>query len=257
VTGPGGGFEVAAERYDAFMGRWSRQLSPQLADLAGVDGPARVLDVGCGTGMLTAELVRRVGAAGVAAVDPSGAFVGAMRERFPGVDVRQAGAEALPWPDATFDAALAQLVVHFMTDPVGGLAEMRRVTRPGGVVAACVWDFGGGRWPLRTFWETARELDATVDDESERPGTNRAHLVELFAAAGLEDITTADHVVRLDLPGFDAWWQPFTLGVGPAGQYLASLDEAGQARMREGCRARLPDGPFTAAGAAWAARGTA
>ena len=129
-------FDVAAEAYDRFMGRYSRQLSPQLAELAGVDGGQRVLDVGCGPGALTAELVARVGTAAVSAVDPSEPFVEAARARNPGVEVVQASAEALPFPDRTFDAALAQLVVHFMRDPVAGLAEMARVTRRGGVVAA-------------------------------------------------------------------------------------------------------------------------
>ena len=115
----------------------------------------RVLDVGCGPGALTAELVRRVGADSVSAVDPSEPFVAAATERHPGVDVRQGSAEQLPFPDDAFDAALGQLVVHFMADPVAGLTEMARVTRRGGVVAACVWDHAGGGGPLSRFWEAA------------------------------------------------------------------------------------------------------
>ncbi|MFL5647494.1 MAG: class I SAM-dependent methyltransferase, partial [Chloroflexota bacterium] len=135
-------FDVAAEAYDRFMGRYSAQLSSQMADLAGVAIAQRVLDVGCGPGALTAELVKRVGAPDrVAAVDPSEPFVAAARARNPGVAIERATAEHLPFDDGRFDAALAQLVVHFMSDPVAGLAEMARVTRPGGVVAACVWDF--------------------------------------------------------------------------------------------------------------------
>src|SRR5450631_1326836 len=144
-------FDVPAEAYDQFMGRYSRQLSVQLADLAGVRHGQRVLDVGCGPGALTAELVTRLGAAAVSAVDPSEPFVAAARVRNPGVEVLWASAEQLPFPDRSFDAALAQLVVHFMTDPVAGLAEMARVTRPDGVVAACVWDHGGGQGPLSQF----------------------------------------------------------------------------------------------------------
>lgn len=113
-------FDVAAEAYDHFMGRYSRLLSAQLADFAGVYGGQRVLDVGCGPGALTAELVARLGPAAVAAVDPSEPFVAAARARNPGVDVRRSSAERLPFPKGTFDAALAQLVVHFMTDPVVG-----------------------------------------------------------------------------------------------------------------------------------------
>ena len=145
-------FDVAAEKYDRYMGRYSRQLSPQLADLAGVQRGQRALDVGCGPGALTTELVARLGADHVAAVDPSESFVAAARERHPGVAVFKASAEALPFEAGAFDAALAQLVVHFMSDPVAGLTEMGRVTRRGGVVAACVWDHAGVGGPLRHFW---------------------------------------------------------------------------------------------------------
>src|SRR5918999_1920901 len=163
-------FAVAADAYDRFMGRYSVPLAPQLADFASVTAGQRVLDVGCGPGALTAELVRRLGPAAVSAVDPSGPFVAAARERYPGVDVRRAAAEQLPFEDETFDASLAQLVVHFMSDPVAGLREMARVTRKGGVVAACVWDHAGGRGPLSVFWKAARELDPGVDDESQLAG---------------------------------------------------------------------------------------
>ncbi len=137
-------FAVPAEAYDAFMGRYSMQLASGFAAFAGIEPGHRVLDVGCGPGALVAELVRRLGANAVAAADPSEPFVTAARQRHPGVDIRLAAAEELPFPDNAFDAALAQLVVHFMTDAVAGVAEMARVTRPDGVVAACVWN---GRQP--------------------------------------------------------------------------------------------------------------
>ena len=180
-------FDVAADAYDRFMGRYSNGLAGQMADLAGVRGGQRVLDVGCGPGALTTELVSRVGPGGVSAVDPSEPFVAAARERNPGVDVHLASAERLPFPDRVFDAALAQLVVHFMADPVAGLTEMARVTRPDGVVAACVWDHAGGGGPLGIFWRAARELDPDVHDESQLAGAREGHLGELFKAAGLRD----------------------------------------------------------------------
>ena len=250
-------FDVAADAYDAFMGRYSRLLSGQLADLASVRPGQRVLDVGCGTGLLTGELVARLGPDAVAAVDPSEPFVAATRERHPGVDVRRAPAERLPFSDGVFDAAIAQLVVHFMTDPVAGLAEMGRVTRRDGVVAACVWDHGGANGPLRLFWEAARALDPGVDDESSLPGTRAGHLVELFGAAGLRSIEATALSVHLEHPSFDAWWEPFTHGVGPAGAYLASLDEGRRARLREACRRRVPSERFVVTAVAWAARGLA
>jgi len=248
-------FDVAAEAYDRFMGRYSQHLSAQLADLAGVRAGQRVLDVGCGPGALTAELVTRLGPAAVAAVDPSEPFVAAARERTPGVDVRQAPAEELPFPDRAFDAAIAQLVVHFMSDPVAGLAEMARVTRRGGVVAACVWDHAGGEGPLSVFWHAARSLDPGVNDESHLAGAREGHLAELFAAAGLREIEATSVVASVEHTSFEAWWEPFTGGVGPAGAYVAGLDAEGQAELREACRALLPAAPFVLTARAWAARG--
>ncbi len=248
-------FDVAAEAYDRFMGEWSSQLSPQLVDLAGVRAGQRVLDVGCGPGALTAELVARVGAEAVLAVDPSEPFVAAARVRYPGVDVRQANAEALPYPDRSFDAALAQLVVHFMADPVAGLREMARVTRRGGALAACVWAFGSGRGPLGPFWEAARAIDATVADESRRAGTRQGHLVELFRAAGLTEIEEALLSARREYASFEDWWKPFTRSVGPAGAYVAGLSAEQRAELREQCRSMLPEGAFVLTAEAWAARG--
>ena len=250
-------FDVAAEAYDRFMGRYSAPLSPQLADLATVSDGQRALDVGCGPGALTAELARRLGPEAVSAVDPSEPFVAAARARNPGVDVRRASAEHLPFPDRTFDTTLAQLVVHFMSDPVAGLAEMARVTREGGVVAACVWDHAGGHGPLSYFWRAARELDPGLDDESQLAGTREGHLAELFRAAGLHEIRDAVLSVSLEHPTFDEWWEPFTLGVGPAGAYAAGLDAERRAELRERCRRLLPTAPFVLTARAWAARGLA
>ncbi len=183
-------FDVAATAYDGFMGRWSRLLAPPFAEAAGVAPGMRVLDIGCGTGALTAELVRRLGASSVVAVDPSPSFVAAAASRFPDIEVRQASAEQLPFADDSFDAALAQLVVHFMADAVAGVAEMRRVTRPGGVVAACVWDYGGERGPLGVFWDAARAVRLDVAGESRLAGTREGQLVELLEAAGLRRVDT-------------------------------------------------------------------
>jgi SAM-dependent methyltransferase len=250
-------FAVAADAYDRFMGRYSGELAPGFANFAGVEAGQRVLDVGCGPGALTAQLVRRVGPASVAAVDPSESFVAAARERRPGVDVRAASAEELPYADGSFDAALAQLVVHFMTDPVAGLGEMARVTRSGGVVAACVWDLAGGRAPISAFWRAARELDSGVEDESRLAGAREGHLAELLEAAGLQRIRERELSVSVRSAGFDEWWEPFTLGVGPAGAYAKSLGEADFAALRERCRELLPDGPAVLTAVAWAARGVA
>ncbi|MEA2226830.1 MAG: hypothetical protein QOF04_460 [Solirubrobacteraceae bacterium] len=250
-------FDVAADAYDRFMGRYSRQLSPQLADLGSVGAGQRALDVGCGPGALTSELVARLGAADVAAVDPSEPFVEAVRRRHDGVRVMVATAEELPFGDDDFDVTLAQLVVPFMRDPVGGLREMKRVTRRGGIVAACVWDHAGGQAPLTAFWHAARELDPGVRDEAEQPGAGEGRLAALFAAAGLDDVEETALHARVEHPSFEDWWQPFTLGVGPAGAHLAGLDAAAGDELRARCRQMLTDEPFTLVARAWAARGRA
>jgi ubiquinone/menaquinone biosynthesis C-methylase UbiE len=248
-------FNVAAEAYDSFMGRYSMPLAPLFADFAGVTSGERVLDVGCGPGALTRELVGRLGAGSVAAVDPSEPFVEAVRERLPGVRVEQASAERLPFPDESFDRVMAQLVVHFMADPVDGLAEMARVACPDSVVAACVWDHAGDKGPLGTFWRAARVLDTGVHDESRFAGAREGHLAELFADAGLREIDSTLLTVRIEHQTFDEWWKPFTLGVGPAGAYTAGLDADRQTRLRELCRERLPDEPIVVTAGAWAAKG--
>jgi SAM-dependent methyltransferase len=239
------------------MGQYSSQLSAQLGDLAGIEAGQRVIDVGCGPGALTAELVRRLGANAVAAVDPSEQFVEAVRTRHPGVDVELASAEDLPFGDDEFDAALAQLVVHFMDDPVAGLAEMRRATRPGGVVAASVWDVGGGRAPISPYWKAARELDPNLAGESERAGAREGHLAELFEAAGLSEVEQAELSATTEYETFDEWWYPYTLGVGPAGAHAQSLSPDELAEVRQRCSQLLPEPPFAFTAYAWAVRGLA
>jgi SAM-dependent methyltransferase len=239
------------------MGRYAAGLAPKLADATGVHAGMRVLDVGCGPGALTGELVRRVGDGAVAAVDPSEPFVAAARARHPTVDVRLAPAEQLPFEDGVFDAALAQLVVHFMADPEAGLREMARVTRAGGVVAACVWDHAGDRTPLASFWDAARDLDPGVHDESDLAGAREGHLRRLFEEAGVRSVEETTVESAVELASFEEWWQPFTLGVGPAGAYAKTLDDASRARLRERCRELLAGPPITVSAVAWAARGTA
>ncbi len=239
------------------MGRYSLLLAPRFAEFAGVQRGQRVIDVGCGPGALVAELIRRLRPDAVWAVDPSERFVAAVGARYPGVRVQPAAAQELPFEDRLFDAALAQLVVHFMADPVMGLREMARVTRPRGVVAACVWDHAGGRGPLGLFWAAVRELDPDGEDESQLAGVRRGHLGELFRAAGLLEVHESAIVVDVEHPSFEEWWEPFLLGVGPAGAYVARLDSRRQARLRELCRAKQPEEPFVISALAWVARGLA
>jgi SAM-dependent methyltransferase len=250
-------FNVTADAYDRFMGRFSEPLAARFVELAQVRAGQRALDVGCGPGGLTAQLVDRLGADAVSAVDPSAPFVAAVRARLPGVDARTAPAERLPFPDHSFDLAVAQLVVHFMADPVAGLAEMARVTRPGGLVAACVWDHAGGTGPLATFWRAVHDLDPQVHDESELAGAREGHLAELCHAARLTDVESMSLTVTVRFATLDDWWEPFTLGVGPAGAYVARLDEARRDRLRSRCARLLPPSPFEIAASAWCVRARA
>ncbi|MDQ3469860.1 MAG: class I SAM-dependent methyltransferase [Actinomycetota bacterium] len=202
-----------------------------MIELAGVRAGQSALDVGCGPGALTTGLVAVLGADSVVAIDPSASFVAANRERNSGVDVRQASAEQLPFDDERFDVALTQLVVHFMADPVAGMREMGRVVRPGGAVAVCVWDLAGARSPLEPFWRVA----------SRRPRRRARH--------------RADGRGRVEYRSFVEWWEPYTLGVGPAGVYVAALDATDRDALRDECRDVLGAPPFTVSAKAWAVRG--
>jgi SAM-dependent methyltransferase len=239
------------------MGRYADPLAPLFADWAGVRAGQRALDVGCGPGALTAQLVQRLGAAAVAAVDPSAPFVTATSARFPGADVRAGVAEQLPFDDDTFDATLAQLVVHFMSDPVAGLHEMARVTRPGGVVATCVWDHAGDSGPLSLFWRAVHEGDPGARGEAGLAGAREGHLVELAGAAGLREVEPTRLTVAVPYATFDEWWEPFTLGVGPAGGYVTGLDEPSRDALRTRCERLLPTAPFEVSASAWCVKARA
>lgn len=244
-------FDVSADAYGRFMGRYSERLAGEFLGLLDPRPGQRALDVGCGPGAMTARLVERLGLEAVAAVDPSASFVSAVQARLPGVDVRPGVVEHLPFGDREFDLAVAQLVVHFMSDPVAGLTEMARVTRPGGKVSACVWDHAGGGSPLSTFWRAVHDVDPGARDEAGLPGAREGHLADLFAAAGFRDVAPTVLTVAVDFETFDVWWEPFTLGVGPAGAYVAGLPEARREALRAHCAEVLPPAPFEVSASAW------
>jgi trans-aconitate methyltransferase len=248
-------FQVAPTAYDRFMGRYSRPLAVEFADWLGVTAGQRALDVGSGPGALTEVLADRLGSASVVAVDPSELFVAAIRERLPGVTAIHAAAEQLPLADESFDIVAAQLVVQFMTDPLAGVSELRRVTRPGGVVALNVWDFEGARSPLSAFLRALKGLEPATDDESDRTGARRGQLGVLLRDAGCRDVDESELSVTVTSPTFQDWWEPYTLGVGPAGSQLAALSPDRRLEVRERCRAALGDGPIHTSATAWVARG--
>jgi len=255
-------FRTPAEAYDRHIGRYGRELARALTTAAAVRPGGRALDVGCGPGALTSELVALLGAERVAAVDPSAPFADACRRRLPGVRVEVASAEALPFAAAAFDHALAQLVVNFMTAPPAGVRELRRVTRRGGTVAAAVWDYAGEMTLLRRFWDAAIALDPTAASRDEgrcMPFCTPDELADLWSQAGLADVGVADAVVSAGYEDFEDLWQPLELGVAPSGAYATSLPPEERAALKEELRRRLgvgdPDRPFELNARAWVVTG--
>ncbi len=236
------------------MGRYSVQLAPLFAEFAGVASGMRVAEVGAGTGALTAELVRR--GAGVSAADPAAAFVTALRVRLPAAQVQAASAEELPWPSGTFDVALAQLVVAFMSDPSAGIREMRRVVRPGGTVGLCMWDRDGMQ--MLTALNRARERLGAIDptQEAGMRYRTRDELESLFAA-GFDAIATGLLEVESGYSGFDEFWEALRGGANQSGRWAASLtgDALETARAEVYRQLDEPAGAFTLRAQAWAVRG--
>jgi len=241
-------FLHSGDAYDRYMGRYSRRLAPVFADASKLARGATVIDVGCGPGALTAELVARLGPEHVRAVDPSPPFVAACALRHPGVDVREGRAERLPFDDGSADAALAQLVLHFVSDPDAVAAEFRRVLRPGGVASACVWDFREGMQMLRAFWDAALALDPDAPDEARilRFGAE-GEIADLWRGAGFVDVEETTLRVSSEYASFDELWAGFLEGIGPAGAYCTSLAEDARAELRDVLFIRLgsPEGRFT------------
>ena len=251
------GFAVSADAYDRFMGRFSAPLAVRFAEWAGVEPGMDVLDVGSGPGALSAALVDRVGSGSVSAVDPMPAFVEAVQQRLPAVRATVAPAESLPFDDGVFDAALANLVVAFMSDARVGVGEMRRVTRPGGTVAASVWQHSDGISPLTPFWQGAHRVDPDAVDEALMLGAREGQLTGLLEECGLTDVRAGALSVEVRFDSFEDWWQPFLYGVGPAGAYLTAQTADRQEQVRAACEDVLGPAPFTVVGQAWCAAGTA
>jgi SAM-dependent methyltransferase len=255
-------FRKSADAYDRHIGRYAPRLAAALIEFAGIQPEMRALDVGCGPGALTTALAERLGAANVCGAEPSEPFAEACRARLPEVQVVVAPAESLPFGDGAFDAALSQLVVNFMRDAEAGVDEMVRVTRPGGVVASCVWDYAGEMTLLRAFWDAAHEVDperaAAADEGLVMRWCGEGELAELWRTAGLRRVRFAPLVARATYADFDDLWAPLLTGVAPSGAFCMSLDEDRRAALRDAFQRRLGvgDAPFELTARAWAVAGT-
>lgn len=252
-----------SDAYERYMGRWSRAVAPLFADWLGMSAGARWLDIGCGTGILTATVLARGEPSQIAAIDSSAAFLQAARDQCvdPRVTFRQGDAQSIPEPSGSFDAAVSGLVLNFVADQQAAVAEMARVVRPGGLVALYVWDYAGHMQAMRHFFDAANALDPKArefDDGIKAPVCRPGPLKDLFARAGLLNV----EVRAIDIPtafeNFDDYWTPFLGGTGSAPRYCMSLDEPARAQLREAVRRRIPTGPdgeILLAARAWAAKG--
>jgi len=251
-----------SQAYERFMGRWSRRLAPEFLTFARLDGARSVLDVGCGTGALASAVLATIGPDRVVGIDLSAAYVDEARSST--ADARAAfevgDGQRLRFDDASFDATVSLLVINFIPDPGKALDEMIRVTRPGGVVAAAVWDYDEGMEMLRVFWDEAVALDPSSEarDERHMPFARAGELADLWRAHGLVDVEDAPVVVPIVFESFDDFWSPFLDGQGPAGAYVAALPEARRRDLERRLRERLAsagDGSISMRGRAWAVRG--
>lgn len=242
------------------MGRYSAKLAVLFADTVDLSPGVRALDLGCGPGALTGVLVDRVGSAAVSACDPSPSFVAACASRYPGVDVRSGRAEAIPFEDSRFDVAMAQLVLHFVSEPETAGRELKRVVRKGGVVAACVWDFEQRMEMLRAFWDAASMVDPSAPDEAMAMRFGRdGEIADLLTSCGFVDVAETTLTVSSTYESFDELWSGFLAGIGTAGSYCVSLDAERRTALRHNLFERIgePVGQFELSATARSASGVA
>jgi SAM-dependent methyltransferase len=256
---------AVGDAYEAYVGRWSRRVAAAFLDWLDVPAGQHWLDVGCGTGALTATVLAMADPAEIIGVDPSEEFLATARARIadPRSTFRAGDARSLPLPDRRFDAVVSGLALNFVPDPSRAAAEFARVATSGGVAAAYVWDYAEGMAMMRYFWDAATELDpaaAELDEGRRFPLCRPEPLGRLWAEAGLDNVTVQRVEVPTVFTDFDDYWSPFLGGQGPAPGYAMSLTEDHRGALRDLLRARLPsapDGSVPLTATAWAVRGTA
>jgi SAM-dependent methyltransferase len=250
--------------YEPYVGRWSRLVAREFVAWLAVPPESRWLDVGCGTGALSATILALALPATVTGIEASEGYAAYAREQIRDGRARfqQGDAQALPFDDGSFEATVSGLVVNFLSEPSRGLAEMARVTRPGGVVAVYVWDYAGEMQLMRHFWDAAAALDhaaAELDEGRRFPICRPEALERLFTQVGIEDVAVRPVDVPTLFRDFDDYWSPFLGGQGPAPAYAMSLTEERRSALRDRIRGSLPisdDGSIQLMARAWAARGT-
>jgi SAM-dependent methyltransferase len=251
-----------ADHYEQLMGRWSRRLAPSLIGFGGLDDGDRVLDLGCGTGNLSFALPALADIGSVVGIDPAESYVAAARARNsdPRFTFDVGDARALPYPDASFDRAFSLLVLQFIPEARKAVEELRRVVRPGGTIAAAVWDGYGGQPSGRIFWDIAGVLDPSLERPLFRPLNSPGEMEGLWRDLGLRDVEQVSLLIRMEFQSFEDYWTPFASGEGPQGQYVVRLAAEKREVLKEHLRrayvANRPDGPRSMVAVAWACRGT-